>query len=978
MKNYDDQVNFEQGGDTGENDAESTQPFEAVDVITPETLNRPGENLRARTEVLRAQIETLNHLADYDRAFVLKSNATFTFAEPDAGGDPGAFALTMTGDDLIVYPALSPGLLSGGRSRGAKLFTQQGLNWLPYAGTAGVNDLILIASAQYTGMRGYADADDFATDVLGVSVGANRLRLEIVANPALAGGVGNITAAVVGSPATKITLTIGTLTPTTVADVIAFINADASSQGTYGLRHLFRASTTGPGTVAAPTFTDGEFQGGYDAEAYKVTPAALSAFFAASVSGGYPNRLREGDGLAIAFTLGPVERDVAAAKGGRRQSLHDWPSARTGGSSDNTAPASGWNLFNTAREPEKIPGSVPVGKMLNGRFVFIDGTNVGVTAISLTESHRSLARLAATTGTPGAELVGYGGSGAWNADAAAATEPAIPAGTVEASLDTAVAHLASLAAGNSGARRVGAEAIAGSATPLNTALSLTAGSVRSQLAAVLNTPASPSSPGGVNGRVSEYGHVLKGPLAITKDLSTVSLPTAAGQRFSALHSGAPLQINGVPNYSGRQEFADFIVQPLGAITATALPVLLALEAVTAGSTSSRLCMTGATISTRYATLRSLFPTMNTYSEIQPGTKAFTGTVVIALFGSTATGNDGDGYYFFEKFTNNTTYEIQLKRLDGTAANFTGTTFTGAFIMFCNSKIIGMDASSHREMSYHMSEFAAENVSALGSAFVPWKEVYIANPTLGADATKASAHFAQRSLWRPTEAIPRDSDHILSAADYAALAGSDTGMVDATAGGSHHHDNTIGIHTPSGADIYTGLSAYDTLLETLIATNPTFTQIQAAGGGVQPASSVMFRVPSALIPASTNVSHVIVRVEHELVAVSGAAGMRTLNASYTLAAGSTDPYSGGPGSFTAPAGGPAVSQNPRLITYSDSVTEPALRQADVHILPVGNYYYNSGGPSVPGAIYIRYADNGFSGDLALSRLKMRLIGLVKTR
>ena len=91
--------------------------------------------------------------------------------------------------------------------------------------------------------------------------------------------------------------------------------------------------------------------------------------------------------------VGPVERDVAAAKGGRRQSLHDWPSARTGGSSDNTAPASGWNLFNTAREPEKIPGSVPVGKMLNGRFVFIDGTNVGVTAISLTESHRSLARL---------------------------------------------------------------------------------------------------------------------------------------------------------------------------------------------------------------------------------------------------------------------------------------------------------------------------------------------------------------------------------------------------------------------------------------------------------------------------------------------------------------------------------------------------------------------------------------------------------
>jgi hypothetical protein len=74
----------------------------------------------------------------------------------------------------------------------------------------------------------------------------------------------------------------------------------------------------------------------------------------------------------------------------------------------------------------------------------------------------------------------------------------------------------------------------------------------------------------------------------------------------------------------------------------------------------------------------------------------------------------------------------------------------------------------------------------------------------------------------------------------------------------------------------------------------------------------------------------------------------------------------------------VLQNPRQITYSAGGIEPELKQADVHILPVGNYYYNSGGPSIPGTIYVRYTDNGFSGDSAVSRLKMLLIGVVKTR
>lgn len=982
MKNYDEQISFEQGGDSGENNPESTQPYTDVDIVEPVTLNRVPENLRLRTESLRSAVETLLYLADYDRAFTLKSNATFTCAEPDGVGDPGAFALTMTGDDLIIYPALSPGLQSGGRDRGAKLFTQQGLSWLPYAGTAGVNDLILIASAQYTGQRGFADADDFAVDTLGVSLGANRIRVSIVANPALAGGTGTITAVVSGDPKTRVTITVGTLTPTTVADVISFINNDASSQGTYGLRHLFRASTTGPGTTAVPTFADGEFQGGYDAEAHKVTASTLAAFFAASVSGAYPNRLREGDGLALAYTPGPVERDVAAAKGGRRQAIHDWPASRTGGNTDNTAPLSGWRLFNTAREPEKIPGSVPVGKLLHGRFVFIDGTQVGTGAIGLTESYKTLARLVATGVTPGATLVGYGGSGPWNADAAGADVPTVPSGTVEAALDIIVSQLGGSSAGQSGSRRIGAEAIAGSASALNQAMSLVAGSIRAQLAALLNTTATDSNPGGINARVSEQGHVLKGPRAITKDLSSISLPDPGGQRFSALLSSAPLQTNAAPNYNARQEFADFIVQPLGAITSGATPILLATESVTAGSTPSRLCMTGASISTRYAALRSIFPTMNTFSSLYPATKSFTGTIIVALFGSTATGNDGDGYYFFEKFTNGITYELQLRRLDGTAANFSGTTLTGAFILFCNTSITGNDPSSHRRKGFHMSEYAAEDVSALGGLGIPWKETYYADTTsVGADAIKGSAHFADKSVWRPTNAKPRDTDRILIGTDYNALAGNDLGaMADATTGGSHHHDNTVGVHVLTGANHHLQLSAYDALTEVLIATNPTITQIQAAGGAPQPSVSVIYRVPAAAIPTDMKISALVIQVKHTIVGASGTAGMTTLSASYTLAGGSTDPYSGGSGSFAAPAGTVSHVNSPRAVSYRDGTGVPEITHTVTHVIPVGNYFYDNGGasPLIPGTIHVRYADNGFSGNTGSSRVDVRLVGFVKTR
>jgi hypothetical protein len=184
------------------------------------------------------------------------------------------------------------------------MFVQNGLNWLPYAGTLGTNDLSFVATARFTGMRGYEDCEDFDTVGSGFSLGGNRLQITLVANPAVAGGV--ISATVTGSPETLITITYGTLTPTYISQIIAYIASDTTSQGAYGLAHMIRGVTTlaaGPAsTTVPPAITNAIFQGGYDAEAHQITAAQLTTFFNALDSGVYRNRMQEGEASPSALS----------------------------------------------------------------------------------------------------------------------------------------------------------------------------------------------------------------------------------------------------------------------------------------------------------------------------------------------------------------------------------------------------------------------------------------------------------------------------------------------------------------------------------------------------------------------------------------------------------------------------------------------------------------------------------------------------
>lgn len=786
MPNFDENVSLEQGSDTGQADTASIQPIAPSEVIWEGVTNRPLENLRARTEILRRYVQSVLYYLDYDRQLLLRSNAVFKLTEPT----PGNYELAMVGDDLWVYPALTPGRNSGGRLRGGRVFVAG----LPYSGTPLVNDLILTASAQYTGQRGYFDGDDFAS-VNSLTLGANRIRVDLIADPALATNV--VQFAFTEVPKTKITIRYGTNGGTTsLAALITAINADLTSQGTYGVANFLRASTTAgtPAAVFPAPFTGGVVQGAYDAEAHQVTAAQLAAFFAATESGVQVNRLQEGEALAVGYPKGPVEAGVPTPRGGRRQSLWDLPVDRLGGVSTNTTPLVGWSLFSTGREPEKIPGAIPIGKIINGEFVFVDGTRLGVgESIRLGESRTTLAALTSTVfGAAGAALVGFDGSGLWNADAATSANPSIPAGTVDAALDAVVAHLAAMAATNSGARRIGVESFSGAFSAGNRALSPTQGSVRQVLDAALNAIPTSTTGGGVNFRVNEDGHELKGVNPLNKDFTAL---TAGARRFGAfLKSSGDISTLSRP---GTTNFADLVLTPIFFGGGAGLNLN---EPVTSGSTNARLRLNAGDIGARFGTIWPALPTMVSANVYNPADTALIPLIFVRVQGLTSPTGEENGIYIFDRFTADSGLnlgEFILRKLDASLADFSAvTSYVGATVDFLSGQYQG-GTTSNTQMGLHQLPGLYPGV-VVGSAsnVTPWLEVLTNDtpgftPGSGQSVRKGTILFADGARWRPGQTDERATANILVTADKALLDGVETGTpVDATT--NHHHGATYSL------------------------------------------------------------------------------------------------------------------------------------------------------------------------------------------
>jgi hypothetical protein len=797
MSYLDEIIDLESAGDTGDNNDLSIQPvgFDSngdpvAEYVTPATFNRVTQNLRRRSETLRRRLQDAMYLLDYDRGLAVWSVGAFQLVQ--VGSGPNTYRLSAT-DTLVAVPTLSPGLQSGGRARGARLFVGS----TPYAGVSGVNDLSIVASAVTTGQRGYADGDEL--DSAGVlSLGGNNIYVEVVGE-ARTGGQANVRATVTGSPRRRIRITYGTQSGgTTLAQLIAAINGDANLFGTeadFGLSHLIRASTTSDGSsTSIPSVPETKLRGGFDAEGHTVSSTQMTAFFDASTE----NLLLDGEGLGIGFPAGLVESGsetfgggVWQYLGGRRQSLFDAPTDRVGGSAANVGSGLAYgNLFNTGRQPELIPNAIPIGKLVGDEFVFVDGTRLkaGQPAISISESFVTVARIAgaladladATAGSSGAMMIGYGGSDQWHAGTAddATATLALPNTTVEAGLDAVVTQLSSRSTNSSGARRIGAEALTGSVTSGNEAnlISLVQHSVRGQIAALINSTLGGRGVG-VNSRVNEAGHRLVGADPLHKDFGYSGMPAAGAQMLRAvLHSKGDV-LDSTP--TGVNEYALMVLSPFHWDNGTNDELVEGEPVVIDAVSGNNYLTLTATDATRFGNIKRRIP-------IPRHDVSLACPVVVVKIEDAGPSVDGNGLYLIDAIVG-ANLSFGLKKLDGTTPNFTGIGSSGT-LTFYNALLIGGEAGGTLLRIYHYNGARPLIKLGVGDRDQPFLDVSYNDGTT--PGTVGSTYYGSHANWKSLRrthggATDRITGNILTTDDKTLLDGVETGApVDASA--SHNH------------------------------------------------------------------------------------------------------------------------------------------------------------------------------------------------
>lgn len=324
-------VDYAQTGptlDTGEKDSSSIRPILNGEAAIQATFQRPMENLRHRTEVLRTAVEELKYLSDADRALVLESTGEVTWGGPKSTGT-GIFTLA-SGATLLLRPFMAPSTSTRATAtiRGLKFQTK------------------LILEPGSVVPRAYSGANEISVQITG-SDGATLL------------------ATVDGTPANNITITVNTnsVTGTTRNDLLTYLagaSAGAVAVKALGVEAILAVGAVGTDIICndgvfVPTDTQ-TLSGAVDAEKHIITQLGLASFFS-----DVDNAMYDGDVLAIAYEPGLVN----GLYGGRRESLEDAPESSANVDS---------NLFILRRYPERMPYALPIATAVGGTLRFVDGS----------------------------------------------------------------------------------------------------------------------------------------------------------------------------------------------------------------------------------------------------------------------------------------------------------------------------------------------------------------------------------------------------------------------------------------------------------------------------------------------------------------------------------------------------------------------------------------------------------------------------
>jgi hypothetical protein len=313
-------------GDTGYHDASSIAPILNGEPAREDILGRPDETIRVRSDVLRDLLLEQRQLNDLDRSLLLIGGGTLTFtgsAVVDTGTITASAAMYLMG-------MATPG---GG---GSPTYLDSTKSFLSI-GTPSNNEMTLTSVQD-----NYQSSNSLTSRV-------NLISLEIID-----GGVAApLTVVVEGSPAAHIKVTIEAGVHT-VQNVISAINANGSAN-VLVLAALGAGSTSGNASALFSTTQWGSdltvrfLRGGAAGIAHEITSGGFSSFFATAA-----NRLQKGDTVAIAYDK--ILNNTTT--GGRLQSVPENANINVDGA-----------LFNTRRNPEKIPNCLPIAKCIDDNTV---------------------------------------------------------------------------------------------------------------------------------------------------------------------------------------------------------------------------------------------------------------------------------------------------------------------------------------------------------------------------------------------------------------------------------------------------------------------------------------------------------------------------------------------------------------------------------------------------------------------------------
>jgi hypothetical protein len=325
-------VDFRTNSDLGEFDANSIVPYVDGEPAGQTVFRRPPENLRTRSDTLRGLVRNHVVLLDLNQAGPLMwGGGTITFA----GASATYTGIFTTSADLLVSSFATPG---DDTIPTTYIGSTQAVLMV---GTPASNQVVFTSvQKQFQGAT-LATAD------------ASWISVEIV-------HTGSVSIVVNDLHNIYITINAGTTTCNDVIAAVAGLPAAAAL-----VTATLGGGSTGTNPAATWTTTDwaGNYarrflEGGVAGVTHVVPASAFSNFFATPA-----NVLRKGDTLAIWYNT-----DIdATGTGGRFQSTPE---------NANTVLAAA-NLFNSRREPAKIPNSIPICKCVNDDLlIFADGSYI--------------------------------------------------------------------------------------------------------------------------------------------------------------------------------------------------------------------------------------------------------------------------------------------------------------------------------------------------------------------------------------------------------------------------------------------------------------------------------------------------------------------------------------------------------------------------------------------------------------------------